>query len=160
MPQTKAQRQWYLRNRERLISKACKRQKEHINEIREQRKTSEAKAKRKPFEERYRWTPQQRVYHAGLSALSEFLTGRRFSGKWLNLLGCSIVTWKAHLQNQFEPWMTWENRGHGKGCWQIDHIAPAEMFDLTNPSHLRTFFHWSNTRPICAVKNVSRRFYE
>lgn len=160
MSQTQAQRDWYLRNKERLIARACKRQKDNLAIIREQRKSQESKARRKPFEKKYRQTPQQRIYHAGLSALSEFLTRRRFGGKWLNLLGCSIPEWVEYLESKFEPWMNWDNRGHGKGFWQIDHIMPAKDFDLTRPAQLQRFFHWSNTRPICAVKNVARRFYE
>lgn len=64
------------------------------------------------------------------------------------LMGCSFKEFRAHLENQFEPWMNWGNYGRGDGMWSIDHRVPCAAFDLANPEHQRLCFHYSNQRPM------------
>ena len=76
-----------------------------------------------------------------------------------DLLGCSIQEYKLFLENLFEPWMTWENHGShspdGVKRWNIDHIIPLSHFDLTDPEKQKIAFHYTNTRPLEAFKNIS-----
>ena len=51
------------------------------------------------------------------------------------LVGCSPIGLMNHLQEQFEPGMSWGN--HGEGGWEIDHIKPCASFDLTDPDQRR-----------------------
>src|ERR1700728_1339025 len=46
-------------------------------------------------------------------------------------LGCSVPEAKAHLEYQFQPGMSWDNWGAGVGKWNVDHIMPLAVFDLT-----------------------------
>ena len=43
-------------------------------------------------------------------------------------LGCTPAQLREHLESQFEPWMSWENRGKYSGLpqagWGVDHIRP------------------------------------
>lgn len=71
----------------------------------------------------------------------------------LELLGCSIPEWRAHLESLFLPGMTWENYGT---AWHVDHRKPCASFDLTDPSQQRICFHWSNTQPLFAVDNLRK----
>ena len=45
-----------------------------------------------------------------------------------DILGCSFEDFKIYLENKFEPWMSWDNRGLYNGNlqygWDIDHIIP------------------------------------
>jgi hypothetical protein len=57
----------------------------------------------------------------------------------LELLGCSIEELKLYLEQQFKPDMTWENHGI---LWEIDHIKPCAIFDLTDSKSLSNPFSW------------------
>jgi hypothetical protein len=76
-----------------------------------------------------------------------------------DLLGCSIQEYKLFLENLFEHWMTWENHGShspdGVKRWNIDHIIPLSHFDLTDLEKQKIAFHYTNTRPLEAFKNIS-----
>lgn len=58
----------------------------------------------------------------------------------------------AHLEAQFAPGMTWENRGE----WHVDHIRPLASFDLTDPEQLRTASHYTNLQPLWASDNLAK----
>lgn len=70
----------------------------------------------------------------------------------IEALGCSIPELKAHLESQFLPGMTWENRGE----WQIDHIRPCASFNLLDPEQYRCCLHFSNLQPLWAADNRSK----
>jgi hypothetical protein len=55
----------------------------------------------------------------------------------------------AHIEAQFMPGMTWENRE----LWHVDHIIPCAAFDLTDPAQQRSCFHYGNLRPLWAKEN-------
>ena len=69
------------------------------------------------------------------------------------LIGCDVPTARAHLEAQFEPWMTWENYGNGKGKWNIDHIKRISSIDIFDEDEVKRIFHYSNMRPLCYIKN-------
>ncbi len=75
------------------------------------------------------------------------------SGHTLELLGCTIPEWRAHLEALFRPGMTWENCG---SVWHVDHKKPCVAFDLTNPAQQRACFHFSNTQPLFVSENCSK----
>lgn len=80
--------------------------------------------------------------------------GDRYARAYLAWLGCSPLEFKAHLEGKWEPWMRWENYGHGKGKWAVDHVQPCASFDLTQESEQRKCFHYSNMQPMCWMKNL------
>lgn len=67
-----------------------------------------------------------------------------------NLLGCSISDFRLHLESQFKEGMMWSNYGKE---WEIDHILPCAIFDLTKPEHLKRCFHFSNLQPLPITVN-------
>jgi len=68
-------------------------------------------------------------------------------------LGCSIEEYRAYLESKFQPGMTWDNYGTGKGKWNIDHIQPLSRFDLSDPEQFNKACHFSNTQPLWAHEN-------
>lgn len=72
--------------------------------------------------------------------------------KTLEIIGCTIDFFASYLENQFKEGMTWGNYGK----WEIDHIIPCCLFDLTKENHQRVCFHYSNTRPLWKSENSSR----
>ena len=78
------------------------------------------------------------------------------AGSGLRDLGCSIEELRAHLESKFQPRMTWENRGHGFGKWNIDHIVPLAAFDLTNRQHVLLACNYLNLQPLWHEENMSK----
>ena len=68
------------------------------------------------------------------------------------LIGCSFKHLMAHLESLFKPGMTWENYGK----WEIDHIKPCAIFDLTAPNQQRACFHFTNVQPLWRDENRSK----
>jgi ferredoxin-like protein FixX len=70
----------------------------------------------------------------------------------LELLGCSFIDLKHHLENQFKDGMTWGN--YGRGGWHIDHIKPCASFNLKNTEEQKKCFHYSNLQPLWEIENL------
>lgn len=72
-----------------------------------------------------------------------------------DLIGCSLDELRVHLEQQFEPGMTWENYG-GKDGWQIDHIIPISYFDLTKEENQRICLNYRNLQLLWKVDNIKK----
>jgi len=82
-------------------------------------------------------------------------------------LGYSIQDLKAHLESQFEPWMSWDNQGKYSlktwddndpttWTWQIDHIVPLSFFSYISMEEKGFRDCWAlfNLRPLSSKKNL------
>ena len=56
---------------------------------------------------------------------------------------CTIGELRWHIERQFKPGMTWENRER----WVLTHIIPIYAIDRSQPDALQRFNHWSNIKP-------------
>ena len=66
------------------------------------------------------------------------------------LLGYSVEEFCQHIESQFLPGMSWEDRG----AWHIDHIKPISAFlaeGITDPKIINAL---SNLRPLWARDNL------
>jgi 5-methylcytosine-specific restriction endonuclease McrA len=69
------------------------------------------------------------------------------------LLGYSVAEFRAHIEAQFESWMTWENHGQ----WHVDHIVPISFYlkqAITDPAVINAL---SNLRPLAAHANLRKK---
>lgn len=86
---------------------------------------------------------------------------------YLNYLLYSISDLKKHLENQFEPWMNWNNYGIYKvdkwndndqstWTWQIDHIIPHSTFKYISmeDENFKKCWSLSNLRPLSSKINI------
>ncbi len=78
--------------------------------------------------------------------------GTATSSRTLELIGCSVPEFRAHLEKRFKPGMTWENYGE----WHVDHIRPCASFNLIDPEQQRRCFHFSNQQPLWEFENLSK----
>ena len=81
-------------------------------------------------------------------ALSE--RGYTKKSKTQEILGCSYIEFKNHIELQFQQNMSWENRNE----WHIDHIIPLD-FAKTEEEILK-LNHYRNLRPLFASENISK----
>ena len=78
--------------------------------------------------------------------------GKNFSG--VGDLGCGKEVFIAHIESQFQPGMTWENRG--KYGWHYDHIISICEIDPTDREAVKRLLHYTNLRPLWAVDNLKK----
>jgi hypothetical protein len=69
-------------------------------------------------------------------------------------LGCTVSEFRAHLERQFQPGMSWSNYGK----WHIDHIKPIASFSFSSDKDFSDCNHYSNLRPLWAADNIARPY--
>jgi len=97
---------------------------------------------------------EKKILHTCRSRVWQALKGLSKGKKTLELLSCSVLELKTHLEAKFQPSMTWDN--YGFYGWHIDHIKPLSAFDLSNPEQLKKACHHSNLQPLWAKDNLSK----
>ncbi len=121
---------------------------------REASKTHEYRAKRSIYDKNRRINDLDFRLTSNLrSRLSMALRGSIKSGHTFELIGCSLEELKNHVQKQFKPGMSWENYGE----WQIDHIIPCAVFDMTKKEEQEKCFHYLNLQPLWKQENLAKK---
>ena len=67
------------------------------------------------------------------------------------ILGCTWPEFAKHIELQFLPGMSWENRD----LWQIDHITP--IASAKTEEEVIALYHFTNLRPMWAADNLKKR---
>jgi len=80
------------------------------------------------------------------------------SGSAVKDLGCSIDEFKEYIAKKFQPGMTWENWGKGKGKWSLDHILPLSYFDLGDRVQFLKAAHYTNYQPLWETDNLKKGY--
>ncbi len=120
---------YYQRNREAIIAKQSKYNKEKRN--------------------------SDPLFKLSSYILSRFWKALRSKGyetdiKGTETLGCTVKELKAHLQVQFEDEMTWESYGK----WHVDHIVP--LSSAKTKEELCKLNHYTNLQPLGAKENLEK----
>jgi len=104
---------------------------------------------------RYKNNIQHKLGLLFRSRITSALKNNIKKGKSLDLLGCSIIEFKQHLEQQFKPEMTWLNHGE---IWEIDHIKPCFSFNLINEEEQKECFNYKNTQPLFKTTEIAESF--
>jgi hypothetical protein len=96
--------------------------------------------------------PEYIVKDRAANVMRRALSGTVKRGRTLELVGCSAAAFREHIERQFLPGMTWEN----KSMWHIDHIVPVSAFDLSSEAAQRACFHYTNTKPMWKADNIKK----
>jgi hypothetical protein len=72
--------------------------------------------------------------------------------KSMDFLGCSIDEFKKHVEDQFQPGMSWGD----KNSFVLDHIIPVAWFDLSDPIQQDICFHYTNFQPLTYLQNAKK----
>lgn len=67
-----------------------------------------------------------------------------------SILGCSYDQFVAHIEQQFKPGMSWNNRTE----WHLDHIVPVSIAQTHKEIELLN--HYTNFQPLWASENQSK----
>jgi hypothetical protein len=163
---------WYEKNKEDLKSKRLKNkekiteyQKTYYQKIKERRKKYVCNNWDKICETHQKYKKNRRL-NDPLFKLSGNISrniklglkskGLKKSSNTLTVLGCTFEEFKQHLENQFEPWMSWNNYGKYKKLefnygWDIDHIIPQSS--AKTEDEILSLNHYSNLKPLCSYTN-------
>lgn len=102
--------------------------------------------------------PRVKVKNSIRSLIIQSLKKKGYSKKSRthDILCCSFEKFKLHLENQFEPWMNWDNYGkYQKDTfnfgWDIDHIIPTSS--ALNEEDIIMLNHYINLQPLCSKFN-------
>lgn len=87
------------------------------------------------------------------SRINSFLKSRgiRKNKRTLAIVGCSWDALRQHIENQFAPGMSWQNRG----MWHIDHIVP--LASATTEQEFFSLCHYTNLQPLWALDNQRKQ---
>lgn len=69
-----------------------------------------------------------------------------------NILGYSAKELRAHLESQFEPGMSWDDRN----AWHIDHVKPVSAFIAEGIKDPQIINALSNLKPLWAKDNLAK----
>ncbi len=150
-------KQYYQDNKDELKAAA----KEYRQEHKDERNALQREARKND--------PMQKIQH-NVSNLIRITIQRQGSSKngnsILDHLGYTISELKAHLEKQFEPWMTWSNwsiydpqtwddSNSSTWTWQLDHIVPQASLPYTSMTddNFKKCWELDNLRPYSAKLN-------
>lgn len=100
------------------------------------------------------------LYKLSINIRNSILSSLKMKGcvkklKTNEILGCSFEEFQIHLENKFESWMSWNNRGLYNGSfnygWDIDHIIP--LSSAKTEDEIIRLNHYSNLQPLCSYIN-------
>lgn len=95
--------------------------------------------------------------HLISSSIRSYLknNGFRKKSRTHQILGCSPMELKLHLESKFDSWMSWENHGKYNGQlnygWDIDHIIPISS--AKTEEDILNLNHYTNLQPLCSYIN-------
>lgn len=86
------------------------------------------------------------------SNISESIQKMKFIKKLktLDIIGCTFVEFKTHIELKFKDGMCWENYGE----WHLDHIVPIS-YAITEDD-VYNLNHYTNFQPLWAKDNLSK----
>lgn len=145
------QREYYKENKEK-VKEYCAANADKIKE-----KRREYNLKNKEHNKKYRQNKMAsdelfNMADRARSRITQVLRRNGFQKKCATseMLGCDWITLKEHIENKFQPGMTWENRAE----WHIDHIIPLSR--ANNEGDLSKLCHYTNLQPLWATDNLKK----
>ena len=140
----KQTQQYYVTNKE-IISERNRNYSKHHYEINSERYKTY-------MTERYKNNPQTKLALLLRVRLNNALKKSIKLNKSTKLLGCSTNEYKQYLEVQFKPEMNWSNHGQ---IWEIDHIKPCSLFDLSDTKQQKQCFHYTNLQPLFKTTEIA-----
>lgn len=107
--------------------------------------------RRNYFKHKYKTDQQFKIKKQFESTLNRMIKDGNESPRSMELIGCSITHFKAHLEAKFAPGMCWGNYGVE---WNLDRVIPFCDFDLTDEEQRKICFHYSNVQPLFITTKV------
>ena len=72
----------------------------------------------------YHTNPMVKLHSLVRVYIFSALKGNPKSYRTKDILGMEWNEFRDYIESMFEPWMNWDNHGHGRGKWALQHIIP------------------------------------
>lgn len=104
--------------------------------------------------ERTRTDPKYNLHRRMKAMVGNALREKKNGRSWQDLVGYTLADLMRHLERQFLPGMTWDNRSE----WHIDHIIPVSSFSFTSAEDPEFKACWAltNLRPLWGAENIRK----
>jgi len=114
--------------------------------------------KRAYRKDRQRTDPKYRINKCMSGSMGLSLNGQKNGNHWEALVDYTLDDLMSHLEQLFEPGMTFENHGQGAGKWNIDHKIPIAAFNFEQSTDFDFKLCWalSNLQPMWAIDNLKK----
>jgi len=156
----KNSKKYYKNNKEKIIEKSIT----YIKNNPEAKKQSYKKWSYNNREYFKKW--RNNKYNTDLNFKLRIILGNRLNeclkksktnknSNIIYLLGCTLEECKSYLEKQFLHEMNWDNHGV---VWEIDHIKPCSLFDLTDVEQQKQCFYYSNLQPLFKTTEIAESF--
>ena len=165
---------WYLENKKKVLANSKKYYEENREKTlaRQIAHNKGKKAEKKEYDKQYRednkdkrnkWHRdkyqndiEHRLHHlikGGIQKALKRNDGSKQGEGTMRYLPYTTSQLKEHLENQFHPWMTWDNQGE----WHIHHIIPQSKLRFDSVTHPNFQKCWAleNLMPLEAKENMS-----
>jgi hypothetical protein len=150
-------KKYYIKNREKVLARTKAYQKNNSLKVNERKRN------------RLKIDPNYYLRDLVSRAVSNSLKilGKKKGGSILNYLEYTIDELKINIEKQFEPWMTWNNRGRynpniwddndpSTWTWNLDHIIPQASLPYTSMTddNFKKCWALENLRPLSSKQNI------
>lgn len=105
---------------------------------------------------KYRTDPHYKLVADLRIRLLSALNGARKQAHTMDLVGCDRVALIKHIESQFKPGMTWNNRARRPGCWVLDHKVPIAAHNMATLEGQKAAFHFTNLQPLWYEENLAK----
>lgn len=159
---SKRSSKYYQKNKEHILSRT----KDYFNNHKEEHRTRTKKwyqENKEYHQTKIKIYTKKRLKEDPIFKLKETLRKRMYDLLIKNktpkvysasiLLGCTVQECKQHIESNFKEGMSWNNHG---SYWEIDHIKPCSLFDLTDIEQQKQCFHYTNLQPLTISENRSK----
>lgn len=127
---------------------------EKIRETNKRQREKNKEQRNRKARERRKNDPEFRIRHNLRMRMSRAVKDIAKSATTMDLIGCSVLELKLHLESLFVDTMSWDN--YGPEGWHIDHIIPCSRFDLSDPEQQKLCFHYTNLQPLWWKDNIRK----
>ena len=144
-------KQYYTANRETIRAKAQAKRPPPV--VRTRKSKEEVQARQTAYVRERRRTNRLAKLRANVGSLIAnvlALQGYKKTTKSAQILGCSFEQFQQHIEQQFSPGMSWDNREQ----WDLDHIVPVKF--ASTEQELILLNHYTNLRPLWRSLNQSK----
>jgi len=147
---------YYLKNKEKKNKKNKEWHKEHPD-YKKEWQLNHKEHLAKYMRERRKNNPHIRLSASIRAGIYNSLKQKKNKRSWEKILDYTLNDLIKHLESQFKEEMNWDN--YGKGGWEIDHIIPISLFNITsvNCKGLKKGWALENLRPLWAKENNFKR---
>jgi len=148
-------KQYYLENKEEIL--------ENSKQYRQENKEEIKKYNKEYIKNRLKNDPEYKLHKNISCSIYQVLKNKKGGKSILKHLPYTMEELKKHIEDQFEPWMTWDNWGvydpkthEVNRTWQLDHIIAHSKFHYEDMEcqKFRDCWALSNLQPLDSKENI------